>query len=300
MIKVNVINTKAEPVRIREPNAARVGIDEKVIDVSKEYDDTELREMISGKSDVGHTHPEYITEDHDTVYDDTELREMIGGKADANHTHSQYLTEHQDISGKSDVGHTHPEYITEDHDTVYDDTEVRTLIAGKAEKNHTHDQYVISSSLAQMFEDFDNYIGENLNIRFAEASNQIGTALSGKSDSDHTHSEYVSLAYVDANYQPQDVYIDYGSNAYTFEQIYYGATNGVTVNVVDDVNFQFTIMSRVEIIDGMPYLVWANDSFRYRLSAAGDWSSEEIPQYTDEHINALIAAQIGVIEDGTY
>jgi len=99
---------------------AQLGGDNTEIDLSGYA----TKDDLTTKSDVGHTHEEYLTEhqniDHkldkeegkslvlDTEierlatlknYDDTEVRGLIEGKANEVHEHEQYLTEHQSLEG---------------------------------------------------------------------------------------------------------------------------------------------------------------------------------------------------------
>ena len=54
------------------------------------------KDEVNAKADSIHAHD-------DLYYTESEINSMLSGKSDVNHTHSQYLTEHQDISGKQDV-----------------------------------------------------------------------------------------------------------------------------------------------------------------------------------------------------
>ena len=134
------------------------------------YSKTETDQLLAGKSDSGHTHPQYLTEHQDIS--NLATKDELAGKSDSGHTHPQYLTEHQDISGKADKtdlenyqpvsgmsayapsSHTHSQYLTQQSaderyaqigDTptdVYTKSEVNDLLAGKSDSGHTHDQYL--------------------------------------------------------------------------------------------------------------------------------------------------------------
>ena len=87
------------------------------------------------------------------LYEKTEVDALLAGKSDIDHTHSQYLTAHQDISGKVDKvsgkGLSTNDYTTAEKQKLaslsnYDDTEIIEALAGKANSNHTHNEYLTS------------------------------------------------------------------------------------------------------------------------------------------------------------
>ena len=171
----------------------------------------------------------------------TALTEIVSNKADSSalsgysqvgHVHDQYLTEHQDISGKQDVisdlsdiranalkGSTAlqsipDEYITETElsnksyaTQSYVDTKVSSLVGSAPEalntleelsaalKNNKDIVTVLENSIASKANasDLDNYAAvehDHNNIYYTES--EVDTLLSGKSNSDHTHSQYLT------------------------------------------------------------------------------------------------------------
>jgi len=75
------------------------------------YSKAETAELLSTKSDSGHSHDE-------RYYTETETAALLGAKSDTGHTHDErYYTEAETdalLSAKSDTGHTHDErYYTE-------------------------------------------------------------------------------------------------------------------------------------------------------------------------------------------
>ena len=79
------------------------------------YTKAQTDELLSGKSDTGHTHDgAYSPLGHihdDRYYTESETDTLLGGKSDTGHTHdSRYYTESETdtlLSGKSNAGHTH-------------------------------------------------------------------------------------------------------------------------------------------------------------------------------------------------
>lgn len=192
--------------------------------------------------------------------------------------------------------------------------EVKAIVGqsldGKADKEHTHSASDVYFG--------GNYEGVSVATGFGQVVDtltEIGTALGNKSDIGHNHDDrYASAShnhdgmYVQMGQYADDMFgtqlsdwnIEYGAIV-DFEEIWAWASgaNGRSrnVRVFDMELMQYAIMSRVEYVGEMPYLVWANDFARYRLSATGEWSREEIPQpVSDAHINSLIDAKLTPIE----
>ena len=74
-------------------------------DMTNYYDKEEVDGLLENKSDVDHTHDNYVTNTTHTALKlrVASLENKIDKKADIEHTHEEYLTEHQDISGKADI-----------------------------------------------------------------------------------------------------------------------------------------------------------------------------------------------------
>lgn len=68
------------------------------------YTESEVDNLLSGKSDTGHTHG-------DIYYTESEVDTLLNGKAEANHNHDdRYYTESEVdtfLNGKSSINHTH-------------------------------------------------------------------------------------------------------------------------------------------------------------------------------------------------
>ena len=68
------------------------------------FTETEVTDLLSGKSDTGHNHD-------DRYFTETEVTELLAGKSNTGHTHDgRYFTETEvteKLSGKSDTGHKH-------------------------------------------------------------------------------------------------------------------------------------------------------------------------------------------------
>ena len=131
--------------------------------------DEELSSSLANKSDIGHTHSEYANKTH--THTEYAQSNHTHNYASTSHTHTQYATNeyvNSEISkiqttgsGATSIkvnGNTYtpvdglitlPNYpsVGEGGQLVYDDTELRGLIAGKADKTHTHSEYVTQTDL---------------------------------------------------------------------------------------------------------------------------------------------------------
>lgn len=104
------------------------------------YDDTELRSLIAGKADKAHTHSEYATNEY--VNSEIAKIQTTGSGATSIKVNGNTYTP---VNGLI----TLPNYPTvgEGGQLVYNDTELRGLIAGKADINHTHSEYATISQI---------------------------------------------------------------------------------------------------------------------------------------------------------
>ena len=172
------------------------------------YTEDEVDTLLSGKSDTGHTHSQYLTE-HATVDDalsatstnavqNKVVQAALADKSDTGHTHdNRYYTENEVdtlLDGKSDTGHTHSQYLTE-HATVdsalsststnaVQNKVINTALAGKAASDHTHSQYLTAHAPV------DSALSSTSTN--AVQNKVINSALAGKSDTGHTHSQYLT------------------------------------------------------------------------------------------------------------
>jgi hypothetical protein len=110
-------------------NTVHTHTESHITDLDK-YTQSEVDNLLSGKSDTGHTHD-------DRYYTETETDTLLSGKANTSHTHVE--ADITDLGNYSVVGHTHDDrYYTETElnngqlDTrYYTEAEITTLLSGK-------------------------------------------------------------------------------------------------------------------------------------------------------------------------
>ena len=185
---------------------------------------TELSEVtstLSGKSDVNHTHEEYITED------------ILSNKGFATESWVEgknYLTEHQDISdfatkdelnskadsselsGYSVTSHTHEEFTTLQNnidakqDVITDLDDIRANVSNNVseievinDKLDTIDITVAKSltQLKESIEDINVELGDKSDFEHNHddlyySKDEVNTLLDEKSNYDHTHEQYLT------------------------------------------------------------------------------------------------------------
>ena len=112
--------------------------------------DEELSSALANKSDIGHTHSEYANKTH--THSEYATNEYVNSEISKIQTTGSGATSIK-VNGNTytpvDGLITLPNYPTvgEGGQLVYDDTELRGLIAGKADKTHTHSEYVTHTEL---------------------------------------------------------------------------------------------------------------------------------------------------------
>lgn len=96
---------------------------------SRYYTESEIDTKLSGKSDTGHTHNDYITSKYlgENYYSKTEINDGFS-PIGHNHNTAYYTKTEVDnkLAGKSDSGHTHNDYITSQYlgENYYSKTQI--------------------------------------------------------------------------------------------------------------------------------------------------------------------------------
>ena len=164
----------------------------------------ELNAVLSGKSDTGHIHEEYLTaNDLPEIPEVPEIPENVSAFTnDAGYVSSDELTEV--LSGKSDTGHTHTEYaevgdIPQNISALNNDVgfineeRLSAALLTKSDTGHTHSEYVRAEDIPTV-----SGVPENISAFINDAgyvsSEQMSSALAQKSDVGHTHSEYMPVS----------------------------------------------------------------------------------------------------------
>lgn len=135
------------------------------------YTETETNNLLSTKSDSGHTH---------TIANVTNLQTTLDGKAASSHSHTiANVTDLQTIlDGKSSTSHAHD-------DRYYTESEMNVFLNGKASESHTHDTRYYTESEMDVLLSGKSATGHSHAI--SEVMN-LQTTLDGKSSTSHSHS----------------------------------------------------------------------------------------------------------------
>ena len=192
---------------------------------------------------------------------------------------------------------------------AYDDTELRQMIAGKADTNHNHDgvyqpigDYASQDDLAAKQDKLT--AGNNITIVGNVISStgggggsyddtELRQLIAGKSDVGHNHDGTYQPAgsYASADHNHTGVYQPVGS---------YAAANHNHTGVYQPVgNYAAADHDHDGTYQPAGSYAAANHNHSGVYQPAGNYAlASEIP--TDTHINSLIDAALGVIENGSY
>lgn len=122
------------------------------VDLSDYYTKSETNNLLSGKSDTGHTHSQYVTSSTSSLYYyytktqvdqiESELRAAIdeaaaGGDVDLSNYYTKFQTDSL-LNNKAALNHGH---------SISDITNLQSTLNGKASTSHTHSQYLTESAV---------------------------------------------------------------------------------------------------------------------------------------------------------
>ena len=122
------------------------------VDLSDYYTKSETNNLLDDKSDIGHTHSQYVTSSTSSLYYyytktqvdqiESELRAAIdeaaaGGDVDLSNYYTKYQTDNL-LNQKAALNHSH---------AISDITNLQSTLNGKASISHTHSQYLTETAV---------------------------------------------------------------------------------------------------------------------------------------------------------